>query len=198
VAVISESPPEKRAPDDLGLVQRFVNSADLETGEEELHSPAALVAWLAERGLVAPSTRATAAELERAREAREGLRSLLLAHNGGAADPELVRGLERIASRAVLRAGFAEGAPRLEPAAPGVDGALARLLAIVTEAAAEGSWQRLKACADEGCRWAFYDRTKNRSGRWCSMAACGNQQKARAYRERAKGAKEGADKKARS
>jgi predicted RNA-binding Zn ribbon-like protein len=198
MAVISESPPEKRAPDDLGLVQRFVNSADLETGEEELESPTALSAWLAERGLLAQGTRTTAAELERAKEVREGLRGLLLAHNGGVTDPEAVKRLERVASQAVLRAGFAGGAPRLEPAAKGVDGALARLLAIVTAAAAEGSWQRLKACADEGCRWAFYDRTKNRSGRWCSMAACGNQQKARAYRERAKGAKEDADKKARS
>jgi predicted RNA-binding Zn ribbon-like protein len=198
VAVISESPPEKRAPDNLGLVQRFVNSVDLQTGEEELDSPAALSGWLAERGLLGRGTRATAAELERAKEVREGLRSLLLAHNGGTADPQVVKHLERVASQAVLRAGFAGGAPRLEPAAKGVDGALARLLAIVTEAAADGTWQRLKACSDEGCRWAFFDRTKNRSGRWCSMAACGNQQKARAYRERAKGAKEGADKKARS
>jgi predicted RNA-binding Zn ribbon-like protein len=67
-----------------------------------------------------------------------------------------------------------------------VDAALAELLATVTTAAADGSWQRLKACADDGCRWAFYDTSRNRSGRWCSMAVCGNQQKARAYRERAK------------
>jgi predicted RNA-binding Zn ribbon-like protein len=56
----------------------------------------------------------------------------------------------------------------------------------VTTAAADGSWQRLKACADEECRWAFYDHSRNRSGRWCSMATCGNQQKARTYRERAR------------
>ena len=32
--------------------------------------------------------------------------------------------------------------------------------------------------------WAFYDRSKNRSGRWCSMDSCGNVEKARAFRER--------------
>ena len=53
-------------------------------------------------------------------------------------------------------------------------------------AQADGTWHRLKACADDGCRWAFYDHSKNRRGRWCSMAVCGNQHKARAYRERAK------------
>jgi predicted RNA-binding Zn ribbon-like protein len=30
----------------------------------------------------------------------------------------------------------------------------------------------------------FYDRSKNRSGRWCVMAECGNRAKVRAYRER--------------
>ena len=36
------------------------------------------------------------------------------------------------------------------------------------------------------CRWAFYDGSKNRSGRWCDMASCGNRMKARAFRERAR------------
>jgi len=163
-----------------------VNSADLETGEEELESPAALARWLVERDLAPPGTRAGPADLERAREVREGLRTALLAHNGGAPDPAAMQRLERAAARATLRPAFSGGAPHLAPAARGLDGALASLLAIATSAAADGSWHRLKACADEGCRWAFYDRTKNRSGRWCSMAVCGNQQKARAYRERAK------------
>jgi predicted RNA-binding Zn ribbon-like protein len=36
----------------------------------------------------------------------------------------------------------------------------------------------------EDCEWAFYDRTKNRSGRWCRMDQCGNLAKAKAFRER--------------
>jgi predicted RNA-binding Zn ribbon-like protein len=66
----------------------------------------------------------------------------------------------------------------------GVDGALARLLAIVSAAAESGQWERLKACPRDPCFWAFYDRSKNRSGRWCRMEDCGNIEKARAFRER--------------
>jgi len=42
----------------------------------------------------------------------------------------------------------------------------------------------LKACRNEGYRWAFYDISKNRSGSWCDMDICGARHKMRAYRER--------------
>jgi putative transposase len=48
----------------------------------------------------------------------------------------------------------------------------------------EGTWERLKACPRHDCFWAFYDHSKNRSGRWCRMEDCGNIEKARAFRER--------------
>ena len=47
-----ESTPAKTAPQPLYLVQRFVNSVDLESGEDELSSPDALRDWFAERGLM--------------------------------------------------------------------------------------------------------------------------------------------------
>ena len=37
-------------------MQRFVNSVDLESGEDELTSPEALGDWFAERGLMEPAT----------------------------------------------------------------------------------------------------------------------------------------------
>ena len=78
----------------------------------------------------------------------------------------------------------AGAAPALEPDAGAVDGAIGRLMAIVATAVEDGTWQRLKACHRDPCFWAFYDRSKNRSGRWCKMEACGNIEKARAFRER--------------
>ena len=42
----------------------------------------------------------------------------------------------------------------------------------------------VKACPADDCRWAFYDRSRNRSGTWCDMSDCGNRAKARAYRKR--------------
>ena len=180
-----DSEQEKRAPGPLRLVQDFVNTAHLEDGEDELDSPRSLAGWLVARELLPAGIEVSTAEHRRAIEAREGLRAVLFARNGGEPDPEAVGRLERAAAKAQLRASFAaEGDPELVPSCGGADGALARLLVIATTAAADGSWSRLKACADSGCRWAFYDHSKNRSGRWCTMAVCGNQQKARSYRAR--------------
>jgi predicted RNA-binding Zn ribbon-like protein len=55
----------------------------------------------------------------------------------------------------------------------------------VAEAVRDDSWQRAKACRAADCHWAFYDRSRNRSGVWCEMAVCGNRTKVRAYRDRA-------------
>jgi predicted RNA-binding Zn ribbon-like protein len=180
-----DSEPEKTAPQPLYLVQRFVNSVDLENGEDELESPDALRDWLARRALMRADDSAGPADLRRALEVREGLRAVLMANNGMAADPDKLERLEKAAGRAGLRVRFAgDEDPRLEAQDGGVDGALARLLAIVAAAVENGQWERLKACPRDPCFWAFYDRSKNRSGRWCRMEDCGNIEKARAFRER--------------
>ena len=183
-----DSPPEKTAPASLELVQRFVNSIDMESGEDELESPESLRSWLAARELMGAREGVGAADLRRALDVREGLRALLLRNNGLEFDEHRVERLDRAAARAGVRVSFsAAGEPALVPAAAGVDGALAQLLAIVERSVADGSWERLKACPREECEWAFYDRTKNRSGRWCRMEECGNLAKARAFRERRRG-----------
>jgi predicted RNA-binding Zn ribbon-like protein len=175
----------KPAPRPLALVQAFVNSVDLETGEEALSSPGGLRDWLVDRGLLAAADPVNEGDLRRALELREGLRSLLLANNDGDLEEGAVATLNRGAARAGMRVRFdPEGDPELEPDATGVDGALAQILAVVATARADGSWARLKACRDDSCQWAFYDKSKNRSGKWCNMAECGNQAKVRAYRAR--------------
>ena len=184
-----DSIPEKTAPKPLYLVQRFVNSVDRETGEDELESPEALRAWLAERDLMGPTEAVSRADLARALDTREGLRAVLLHNNGLPLDAERVARLDRAVSRAAVRVRFQAGSdPVLVPDAPGVDGALARLMAIVAAAVEHGRWERLKACPREECEWAFFDRSKNRSGRWCTMDTCGNVEKARAFRERRRAA----------
>jgi len=181
----SESSSAKTAPQPLYAVQRFVNSVDLEDENEELASPEALGKWLAEHGLMEAGGPVSRADLRRALDVREGLRSLLLANNGLAPDEDKVARLDRAASRAGMRVRFRPGEePELVPDAAGVDGAIARLMSIVASAVEQGTWERLKACPAENCFWAFYDRSKNRSGRWCKMEVCGNVEKARAFRER--------------
>jgi predicted RNA-binding Zn ribbon-like protein len=180
-----ESTPAKTAPQPLYLVQRFVNSADLETGEDELASPDALRDWFAERGLMDAGDSVSAADLKRAVDVREGLRAVLRQNNGLPLDEQAVERLDRAVGRAAVRVHFAPGRdPELVADVAGVDGAIARLMAIVAAAVEHGRWERLKACPREECEWAFYDKSKNRSGRWCSMDACGNIEKAKAFRER--------------
>jgi predicted RNA-binding Zn ribbon-like protein len=189
--MVAESSAEKVAPKPLELVQQFVNSIHLEPNEhdeEELTDPSALRAWLAERGLMGAEEPVTDGDLRRALDVREGLRALLLANNGLPFDEAKVERLDRAASRAGMRVRFCADDPELVPDAAGVDGAIARLMSIVAGAVSQGTWERLKACPREDCYWAFYDHSKNRSGKWCSMETCGNVEKAKAYRQRHRGA----------
>jgi predicted RNA-binding Zn ribbon-like protein len=182
--MIEEISAPKRAPAPLAELQQFVNSVSFERDEDELGSPEGLKRWLVERDLIGPDDQVTEGDLRRAVDVREGLRALLFVNGGHSLDEAAVERLHRAASRAGMHLCFETGEPRLEPDAAGVDGAIARLMAAVTQATLDGSWERLKACPEETCRWAFYDRSKNRSAKWCSMETCGNMAKARAYRAR--------------
>lgn len=171
----------------LGLVQAFVNTADLEPGTDQLGDPSALRAWLAARGLMAPDQPANQADLQHAIAVREAIRGAIGANSKGAFYPVDVATLNGAiaASRLVPRFG-PDGKARLEPHADGVEGALGRIVAAVFAAMHEADWSRLKLCGRPSCRWAFYDQSRNHSSRWCRMASCGNRQKAKRFRERAK------------
>jgi predicted RNA-binding Zn ribbon-like protein len=177
------------APGELELVRAFLNTTDIESGSDELGSPAELVAWLSEWSLLESGARAGDQDLERSRELREALRSLCFANSSGELDPEAPRVLDAVAERAGLRLRFGTDAEaKMVPSAEGVDGAHGRLLVLVAESMRTGTWKRLKACRRDDCRWAFYDASKNHSRAWCSMAVCGNRAKARSFRERHAGA----------
>jgi hypothetical protein len=163
------------APGRLRLVQRFVNTVDYEHGREVLHSPARLQALLVELGLLDARARVGVDDLRRAHALREDFRSLALANNG-------VRTSVELETRLTVRVGARRAS--LEPDRRDVDGALAELVGIVYTAVADGTWPRLKACRRDVCGWLFFDRSRNRSARWCQMAVCGNRTKTRAYRAR--------------
>jgi predicted RNA-binding Zn ribbon-like protein len=70
----------------------------------------------------------------------------------------------------------------------GRETALDGVLWTVAEAAAdlltEAELRRIRQCAGDPCGWLFYDTSRNRRRRWCSMEGCGNRAKARRYYER--------------
>ena len=65
---------------DLQLLEDLVNTRFADGGTDDLTSPAALAAWLAERGVDA---RVTGRDLDRVLVVREGLRAVLVANNDG-------------------------------------------------------------------------------------------------------------------
>ncbi len=181
---------QRQAPGELERVRAFVNTRGTGPAPERLGDPAGLAGWLGDQGLAPAGLHASRADLARALELRDALLEVLAAHTDGTPAPVGAgRVLDETARRARLALRFADdGGASLLPEAGGVNGALGRLLAIVHDSIAQGTWTRLKACRERTCEWAFYDHTKNRSGAWCSMEGCGNRAKARAYRERHAGA----------
>lgn len=172
------------APGLLAAVESLVNAEALELDRDELADPSAIAGWLVRQGLLDAPPDLSQADVARVHAVREVLRTLLAANNDDEAtvDPDAVNAV--LAELPLVVAVGADG-PRLVPAAADpLARALGRLLAVVVDAVASGEWARMKACRLPECRWAYYDRSRNRSRAWCSMETCGNRAKARAFRQR--------------
>jgi len=63
----------------------------------------------------------------------------------------------------------------------GLDWLLAAVARSGAEIVAEGARARLRVCANPGCGMFFYDNSRTRRRRWCSMAVCGNRSKVAAF-----------------
>lgn len=174
-------PASDDAPGQLDLLRLFVNTFDFPNGPDRIGDLAQASAWCGQQGLPSPTNQA---ELERLRGFREALRAALFANNGEADPREAWEALAPYAQAAQLRITLdPAGGPRLEPAGAG-DRAVAKMLAIVYDAVADRTWPRLRACRKSSCQYAYYDRSKNASRAWCSMAVCGNREKAHRRRSR--------------
>jgi len=133
---------------------------------EALHG--VLVAMVEGRG-VSPSDIATVAE-----EGRQALAQLGLERRAGAGEPGSA------AFWLVLE----------EPSAP--EGVLLPVARAAIELLTDVDASRLRICPvhEGGCGWVVLDTTRNRSRRWCDMAACGTEAKSRRLTERRRAARE--------
>lgn len=174
------------APGDLEKVRQFVNTLDIEDAVDAISTPDALATWLQRHALLEEGVRVEATSVRRAQQLRESIRACLLAnHERAAAPPAACAVLNDIAHQAHLTLALdAQGQWHAGAQAMGIDGALGRLVAIVASSMTAGDWQRLKVCLNDSCRWAFYDHSRARTGRWCSMQVCGNRSKQQAWRHR--------------
>ena len=158
----------------------FVNTRDIEAGTDDIATPEQLGAWLRDQGLAPTGTRPSGDDLEAAHQLREGLRQALIAH-----DTHHEPASQSVRAAVPLQLVISgDGGVALQPVAAGTAAALAQLVAPIPAAVADGSWARTKVCPKDTCQWAFYDQSRNRSRRWCSMDVCGNQEKTKSFRER--------------
>jgi predicted RNA-binding Zn ribbon-like protein len=73
----------------------------------------------------------------------------------------------------------------VRPAGEGVDSIVGGLIADLDRAVSSGTWKRVRLCAYEPCKSAFYDATRSRTQRWHSYEVCGNRANVASYRRRA-------------
>ncbi len=173
------------APGALRIVQALLNSVDLEDGREDLGTVDGLRSWIVAHDLAPASMPLTEADRTSTIAFREGIRDRLMAHSGDPVPGGWADRRRGEPDAIPLMFAFEESdRPRLRPGGPGIDAVFGALAAIIYTASVDGTWQRLKICRNDVCRWAFYDASKNRSGVWCSMAVCGSRIKARSWRKR--------------
>ncbi|WP_330461713.1 CGNR zinc finger domain-containing protein [Streptomyces sp. NBC_00820] len=173
------------APASAQLIEAFANTVDVELGTDELDTPGKLSAWLAERGLLDQTRRIGAEDHALCLRLRTGIREELGANVGYSSDAELLVGADAALSELpvliTVRAGTRAAALTPTPGLSPVRKALAALAIAWSELLVTGESARLKRCAEHACAWVFWDVSKNRSRRWCSMRVCGNRNKARRY-----------------
>src|SRR5208282_4499589 len=66
----------------------------------------------------------------------------------------------------------------------GLDWLLAAIARSAAELISEGTSARLRVCSNPSCGLLFYDNSRTRRRRWCSMSLCGNRHKVAAFSRR--------------
>ncbi|MFG3558565.1 CGNR zinc finger domain-containing protein [Micromonospora sp. NPDC047557] len=157
------------------LLRDFVNTVEPQIDDETLTSPERLRDWFVERRLLPAGVHLGPADLDAAVTIREGLRAVLLGHAGHLGDPAALDRLNQALAATPVAPRFTADGHRLVAVngAP-LDEAVAGLVDAIRQCDVDGSWRRLKVCARDTCRWAYYDASRNQARRWCSMAGCGN------------------------
>jgi predicted RNA-binding Zn ribbon-like protein len=179
----------------------FLNTIELESGSlvDHLETFDDAARWLLERGVChrgrGPSALRPAGlrddqALARVRSVRAALREVAhaVAHERPP-DPESLAEVNRaIAARErieLVRAPDGVSVGHSHVGDP-LDDALARLADPLVREIGAGRADRVRICANETCRWVFYDESRAGRRRWCSMASCGNRAKAARHRARQK------------
>jgi predicted RNA-binding Zn ribbon-like protein len=169
-----------QVPPQVQLVRDFVNTYEPQVHQESLSTSDALGDWFVAQRLMPAGSPVTDTDLATALALREGFRQVLLGHAGHDPEPGAIDALGAALAELPVRLDFVGNDYRLLSTRPDPVGqALGQILDAVRQSSHDGSWERLKVCARDTCRWAYYDASRNKVRRWCSMAGCGNYVKMR-------------------
>ena len=179
----------------------FLNTLELEGGAlvERLTSLDTAAAWLADAAVVPDATviaglgrsnAARRAALERLVTARTALRDVAhaVAHEEAPPRRAIAEVNRALASRERLELVGSDDGVRLGHSHVGdaIDDVLARIAEPIVREIGNGHDDRIRICANDTCRWIFYDESRAGRRRWCDMATCGNRAKAQRHRARQK------------
>jgi predicted RNA-binding Zn ribbon-like protein len=204
---LSQDPPgwqEGAGAGDAGSANGAEETWQLQEGaHEQLATYRELVGWFLRNRVIGPSrakrllraARERPAEAEAVRRRAIGLRealyhlfSALVA--GDPPDPRDQEALNEWLPAAFARRRLAYDGERFGWRESAREDELDRVLWPVVWSAAElltsPALARVRECANDPCGWLFVDMSRNRSRRWCDMASCGNQVKARRHYARVK------------
>jgi predicted RNA-binding Zn ribbon-like protein len=165
---------DRAIPSDVRIVRDFANTVESQIGVERLRAPADLGEWLTARGLLDDAAPVRPDHVALAVTLREGLRGVLQRHAGHEPDPASMRRFDDALAALPLRARFDDDGFRLAPRAPTRWKPPSRASSPPCVRPSTTARGRGSRCARDSCRWAYYDRSRNRSSRWCTMAGCGN------------------------
>ena len=158
--------------------------------DEHLERPTDATMWFLEHNLVHPDAGVLLgdADLARIRRVRTALREVVdSVVEDRAPDTDAVHLVNAVLEgRRPTRLDFDGTALRIghRHAETPVDDALALIAEAIIEELATGRPERLRVCANDRCRWAFFDSSPTGRRRWCDMRSCGNQAKAARHRAR--------------
>ena len=169
------SPP---APGNLILLEGFLNTWSEEMSIDDFETAQSTEAWLRNVDLWTGTQKITPDQHQKFVEFRSDLRTWIL-------NKACVQPLNDLIQEMSFQAEFtSEGEVQFRPTGSAFQRALGSLVDQISKSQQDGTWDRLKCCELPTCGWAFYDTTRSRTKRWCSMKTCGSRHKARAYYER--------------
>ncbi|MFE0101632.1 CGNR zinc finger domain-containing protein [Streptomyces sp. NPDC059009] len=174
----------REPPPSAQLIEAFANTLNLEYGTDDLSTPGHLADWLVGQGLLDRLLGLDAGTHAQYLQLRGGIREELGVHVGVTPVADAVEAADAVLRTVPLYAGVRSTTLSPNPDLVPEHRPLAALAAAWMELRVTGDVLRLKRCAEHTCELVFWDLSKNRSRRWCSMRVCGNRAKSRAYAAR--------------